>query len=123
MDEIIGYCGLNCCTCPIYVATREKDNEKKHKMRVEIAEQILKLYGTKYKPEQITDCDGCKTQGGRMFAGSLNCPLRNCASGKALESCAYCAEYPCEELEKLFADYPEDGKLARQRLDQIRAQL
>jgi hypothetical protein len=43
MDEIIGYCGLNCCTCPIYVAAREKDDEKRHKMRVEIAEQIRSI--------------------------------------------------------------------------------
>ncbi|MHC4482541.1 MAG: DUF3795 domain-containing protein [Planctomycetota bacterium] len=51
MDEIIGYCGLNCCTCPIYVATREKDDEKRRKMRAEIAEQIKKHYGVEYEPE------------------------------------------------------------------------
>ena len=50
MDEIIIYCGLTCHTCPIYVATREKDDQKKRRMRAEIAEQIKKHYGVEYQP-------------------------------------------------------------------------
>ncbi|MHC4258922.1 MAG: DUF3795 domain-containing protein [Planctomycetota bacterium] len=119
MDEIIGYCGLNCCTCPIYVATRETDDEKRHKMRTEIAEQIRKHYGTKYKPEQITGCDGCKTQGGRLFAGSNNCHIRKCARPKGIENCAHCSEYACDKLKEFFVKYPD----AKTRLDVIRSAL
>jgi hypothetical protein len=123
MDEIIGYFGLNCCTCPIYVATREKNDDNRRRMRAEIAEQIRKHYGVEYKPEDITECDGCRSEGGRLFAGSKNCQIRKCARPKRIENCAHCTKYPCKTLEKHFADYPEDGKLIRERLDQIRNKL
>ncbi|MBW7989103.1 MAG: DUF3795 domain-containing protein [Planctomycetes bacterium] len=119
MNETIGYCGLNCQGCPIYLATREKDEEKQYKMREEIAQQIKELYGQEYKPEDITDCDGCKTEGGRLFSGSHNCYMRKCASQKHIENCAYCQEYPCEELEKLFTT----DKDAKKRLDAIKSTI
>ena len=123
MDEIIGYCGLNCCTCPIYVATREKDEDKRRRMRADIAEEIRKHYGVEYKPEDITDCDGCWSEGDRLFAGSNNCRIRKCVRQKRIQNCAHCAEYPCKRLKKFFAEYPEDGKDAKQRLDEIRGRL
>jgi len=116
MNETIGYCGLNCQGCPIYLATREKDEEKQYKMRIDIAQQIKELYGHEIKPEDVTDCDGCKTVGGRLFSGSNNCYMRKCASKKNIENCAYCDGYPCEELEKLFTTDPD----ARKRLDAIK---
>jgi hypothetical protein len=119
MNETIGYCGLNCQTCQIYLATREKDEEKKYQMRAEIAQQIKEHYGQEYKPEDVSDCDGCKTEGGRLFSGSNNCYMRKCASQKHIENCAYCEEYPCEELEKLFTI----DKDARKRLDAIKSGL
>jgi hypothetical protein len=123
MDEIIGYCGLACHTCAIYLATRERDDEKRAKMRVEIAEQIRKLYGQECKPEDVTDCDGCRTESGRLYSGCKKCLIRKCAGNKGIENCAHCTKYPCKTLEKHFADYPEDGKLVRERLDQIRNTL
>ncbi|HUW18352.1 MAG TPA: DUF3795 domain-containing protein [Sedimentisphaerales bacterium] len=120
---MIGYCGLTCHTCPIYVATREEDDEKRRRMRAEIAEQIMKLYGQECKPEDVTDCDGCRTESERLYSGCKKCLIRECAGNKGIENCAHCSEYPCKTLEKHFADYPEDGKLARERLDQIRNKL
>ena len=119
MDEIISYCGLTCHTCPIYVATREKDDQKKRRMRAEIAEQIKKHYGVEYQPEDISDCDGCRSEGERLFAGSKNCHIRKCARRKRIENCAHCNEYPCEELEKLFTTDPD----AKKRLNVIRSAL
>ncbi len=119
MNEMIGYCGLNCHGCPIYIATREKDEDKKYKMRVEIAQQIKELYRDEYKPEDISDCDGCKTKGGRLFSASHNCFMRKCASQKQFENCAYCRDYPCEELQKLFATDQD----ARKRLDAIKSSI
>ena len=123
MDEIISYCGMTCHTCPIYVATRERDDQKKRRMRVEIARQIKKIYGTECKTEDVGDCDGCKSEDDRLFAGSKNCRIRKCARPKRIENCAHCTKYPCKTLEKHFANYPEDGKLIRERLDQIRNKL
>jgi len=119
MEENLSYCGLTCQTCPIYLATREKNPEKKHEMRVDIAWQIKERYGQECKPEDVTDCDGCKTEGGRLFSGCKNCHMRNCARQKGLENCAHCNEYACERIEKFFATDPD----ARVRLDAIRREL
>jgi hypothetical protein len=119
MPEIIGYCGLNCCTCPIYVATREKNDEKRRRMRAEIAVQIKKHYGVEYQPEDITDCDGCRSENDRLFAGSKNCRIRKCARPKRIENCAHCSEYACDKLKEFFVKDPE----AKTRLDVIRSTL
>ncbi|UCE99703.1 MAG: DUF3795 domain-containing protein [Planctomycetota bacterium] len=110
MDEIIGYCGSTCHKCAIYLATREQNEEKRYKMRADIAEQIKKLYGQECKPEDVTDCDGCKTEDDRLFAASRNCQVRKCGRQKGVENCAHCNEYPCEEFEKLSAKEPEVKK-------------
>ena len=124
MEENLAYCGLVCRTCAIYLATREKDPDKQHEMRVDIAEQIKKHYGQDCKPEDVGGCDGCKTEGGKLF--STGCQIRICAVKKGIENCAYCGDYPprdtlrcCEALEALFTI--DQG--ARERLDAIRAAL
>ena len=124
MEEDLAYCGLICRTCQIYLATREPDKEKKYKMRADIAREITKHYGGETKSEDVGDCDGCKTEGGRLFG--TDCPMRICAVEKDIESCAYCDDYPprdavrcCEALEKLFSTDPG----ARERLDKIRSKL
>ena len=116
MSEIIAYCGLMCHTCPIYLSTREKNDEKKHKMRIEIAQEIKKIYGQDCKAEDVTDCDGCKTESGRLYSGCRQCEIRKCASQKNIENCAHCSEYACDRLDKLFNTEPQ----AKERLDEIR---
>jgi len=116
MDEMIAYCGLVCHTCQILQVTREEDSEKKAQMIAEIVEQCKKHYGVEHKPEDITGCDGCLTENGRLFSGCKDCQIRKCAKAKGIESCAYCNEYPCEKLEKFFVTEPD----AKRRLEQIR---
>jgi len=121
MNEMISYCGLTCHTCPIYLSTREKDPKKKHEMRIEIAQQIKKIYGQDCKAENVTDCDGCKTESGRLFSGCRYCEIRKCAREKSIENCAHCNEYACEKLEEFFAT--EAHAHAKERLDEIRSGL
>jgi hypothetical protein len=79
-------------------------------MRADIAEHIKKLYGQECKPEDVTDCDGCRCEDDRLLAASRNCQVRKCGRQKGVENCAHCNEYPCEELEKLSAEEPEVKK-------------
>ena len=74
------------------------------------AQQIKKIYGTECKTEDLGDCDGCKTESGRLFSGCSKCQVRKCARERGVENCAHCDEYPCEELEKLSAKEPEVKK-------------
>jgi len=119
MEDSLSYCGLVCGTCPIYLATREQNEEKRRKVRVDIARQIEEHYGQEFKPEDVTDCDGCKTKGQRLFSGCRSCLIRKCAIEKEIENCAYCGEYTCEKLQEFFARDPE----AKERLEKIRNSL
>ena len=120
--EMIAYCGLNCIKCPIYLATREKNPKKQRREREQIVIAIKKYLGEEKRVEDITDCDGCKAQGGRLYSGCQECQIRKCASEKGLENCAYCSEYPCEKLSKFFVSEGEQGG-AKKRLDAIKARL
>jgi hypothetical protein len=119
MDEMIAYCGLTCFGCPIYRATKEKNEEKRAKIRAGIVGQLKRGYETALKLKDITDCDGCRTEGGRLFSGCSTCQIRKCAREKGVENCAHCEGYACDKLEKFFTV----GTEARKRLDEIRSRL
>ena len=112
----IAYCGLACHTCPIYLATRQTNREEQIRMRIEIVRQCKGHYRRDYTLEEITDCDGCQTEGGRLFSGCSSCRILKCAKEKGLETCAQCSEYACEDLTTLFKMDPT----AKTRLDMIR---
>ena len=116
MTEMVAYCGLACQTCPIYLATRQENTEEQARMRAEIVQLCKEQYGMDYELEDITDCDGCRTEGGRLFSASKDCAIRQCAREKALTSCAYCPEYACAKLEAFF----RTETTARTRLDAMR---
>jgi len=116
METMIAYCGLTCESCPIYLATFEKDKSQQQTMRESIAEQCNNLYGMNLKSEDITDCDGCRANTGRIFSGCLSCEIRKCASTKNIDSCAFCNDYACTILEKHFSLDPS----AKIRLEEIR---
>ena len=122
VSEMIAYCGLNCVTCQIYLATRETDPKKQRRMKEQIVQAIKKYYGQEERVEDINDCDGCKAQNGRLYSGCWKCQIRKCASEKRLENCAYCSEYPCDKLSKFFDSEDIDGG-AKKRLDAIKARL
>ena len=119
MTQIVAYCGLTCRSCPIYLATRQENKEERARMRAEIIELCKDHYGKNYTLQDITDCDGCQTEGERLFSASRNCPIRKCARGRELENCAYCTEYACGTLEAFFKTDPT----AKARLDAIRATI
>jgi len=114
---MIAYCGLNCNTCPIHLATIELDQMEQQTMRESIAELCTKQYGMNLRPEEITDCDGCCAKTGRLFSGCWDCEIRKCASQKHVESCAFCEDYlTCHILQEHFAHDPE----AKMKLDDMR---
>lgn len=116
MNKMIAYCGLDCNTCPIYLVTREKNKEKQKEKRKEIVNLIKEHYGLDFRLGDITDCDGCMGETGRLFSACKDCPIRKCARKKRIESCAYCNEYICETLEEFFKKEPD----ARVRLNKMR---
>ena len=119
MNTLIAYCGLSCDTCPIYLATRETDSTEQKRLRIDIARLCREHYGKDYNLEDISDCDGCRSIGGKLFSGCRNCLIRKCAVQRGYENCAGCDEYVCEKLDELFVMDPS----AKSRLDKIRNDL
>jgi hypothetical protein len=120
--ETTSYCGLNCLTCQIYLATRETDPKKQRQMREGIACYIRGHFDPKTRAEDITDCDGCTVKGGRLFSECQECEVRKCAMEKGLKNCAYCSAYACEKLKEVFESEGEESG-GKKRLDAIRKSL
>lgn len=116
MEITIAYCGLDCAGCPIHLATQEQNFARQHSMRAEITRLCSEQYGINLLPHDVTDCDGCRAQSGRLFSGCAKCEIRKCAAAKNLASCAFCAEYACEMLLRHFKTDPA----ARTRLEVMR---
>ena len=113
-DKMIGYCGLICTECPAFLATQADDDSQ----RAQVAEMWAREYGGEFKPGDI-NCDGCLSQGERLFAHCKVCEIRNCAQGRRVENCAHCDDYACQRLVRFFAMVPG----ARMTLDQVKAGL
>ena len=116
MAGMIAYCGLACETCPTYLATRQEDDQERLQMRNDIVRLCREHYGIEYGLSEITDCDGCRSEGGRIFSASATCTIRVCARNRKIENCAWCAAYPCGPLEKFLTREPA----ARSRLEAMR---
>jgi len=116
MPDMLAYCGLTCHTCPIFLATREPNKEQQLRMRMEIVQICKEQYGMEYELADITDCDGCRTEGGRLFSTCKKCVIRKCARKKVLENCGQCPDYACKALGEFFEKDPD----AKARLDEMR---
>jgi hypothetical protein len=113
---MIAYCGLNCDGCPIHLATLEQNRSKQQAMRLEIARICTEQYDMDLLPQDVTDCDGCRSQTERLFSACVKCEIRRCAIDKKLTSCAFCTDYACQKLLKHFETDPG----ARTRLEAMK---
>ena len=109
---MIAHCGIDCHTCPAYLATKNDDNT----MRKKVAEEWSKDFNTEVKLEEI-NCDGCLAESGRIISLFSNCKIRKCAPKRGLINCAFCDDYPCDILKHIIDHVPE----AKARLEKIRS--
>jgi hypothetical protein len=114
MAKIISYCGLDCSVCPAYLAARKDDPE----LRTNTAAQWSKIYQADIKPEDVF-CQGCHSDGERIFAHCRVCLMRQCGKSRKLENCARCADYACDKL-KAFLDMVPESKA---NLENIRQKI
>ena len=107
---LTSYCGLECSTCTIYLATLEKNADQQREMRSSIADLLNLQFGLKLEPDDITDCDGCSSESQRLFSGCLNCEVRKCAISRKIKGCGFCPDYICPTLSRHFLLVPEAKK-------------
>jgi hypothetical protein len=115
----LAYCGLLCTGCPIQWISRQTNEQKRQRMKAEVVRLYNEQLGIQLKLEEITACDGCKSEGGSHFSLSKDCPIRLCAKQKKYDSCAQCDIYPCSFLDEIFKSDPA----AKTRLNVLRAAL
>jgi hypothetical protein len=112
--KMIAYCGIDCCQCPAYIATKNDDDN--------IRRETVEKWNTPEYPIKIEDlnCDGCKAASGVYFRWCTKCEIRTCGMDREVETCAHCDDYTCGKLEKMFEMV---GEGARKVLDDIRNSL
>lgn len=114
MNRIIAMCGLVCDDCVAFIATQKDDDE----MRQKVVE-AWSTEGERLKLEDV-DCDGC-TKGKRLHSFCAVCDVRLCGLQRNIENCAYCNEFPCDKLEKLWGNFQTvSGEKAKANLEEIR---
>ena len=103
MKDYIAYCGLDCETCEAHIATVNDDND----LRIKVAKEWSELNKVEITPDMI-NCVGCRIDGVKTpFCDSL-CPIRQCALGRAIETCGDCSEMnSCEKLEMITGNNEE----------------
>jgi len=109
--KMIAKCGLTCSECPAYIATQKNDDA----LRAKTAQEWSVMFKADIKVEDI-NCDGCPSNGPRLFHHCFECEIRKCVREKKAATCAACAEYSCKKLDEFLAQVPE----ARKVLEELR---
>jgi hypothetical protein len=110
LKERIAVCGLDCYECGAFLATQENDDQE----RAKVAQDWSKRFKVEVNPKDI-NCDGCQSEGGRLFNYCEVCEIRKCGKEKGLKNCGYCGEYPCHKFNFIFSNASD----AKKRLNEI----
>ena len=113
IKSLLGFCGLDCGECEVFIATLNGSTE----MKKSVADKWSKLSGRQLKAEDIT-CVGCVIDG-RHYPSCAICEVRECGLQKNVQNCGYCNEVNCQKLERFHAYSPK----AKVRLEQIKKQI
>lgn len=114
---MLGYCGLDCESCPIFVATVNNDEQ----LRQETLEDWSKLYSDYLGKACLTlkdmNCKGCR-QEDNIFVGCLNCQIRRCCGERKFVTCADCENFETCDVLNGFYSVPLH-RSAKDNLDRI----
>ncbi len=109
--KTLAVCGLDCATCPAFVAHQTNDQA----LRVKTAAEWSKQFKAEFKPEDI-NCVGCLKRKGVHFGHCNDCEIRKCGLARKVNNCALCPDYPCEKIAKFTANVPP----AKANLEEVR---
>ena len=113
--QIIAYCGLNCSTCPAYIATQADDMAGLES----VAAQWREEYNAPNISVESVICDGCLS-GSRKCSHCAECNIRACGIEHGVANCAYCVDYStCDKIQGFIEMVP----VARTNLEAIRVTL
>ena len=117
MSRMIAMCGLVCNDCIAFIATQKNDDK--------LREKVVQAWSTEEERLRLedVDCDGC-IAGKRLHSFCQVCDVRKCGLQRDIENCAYCSEFPCGKLEKLWGSFRTvSGEEAKANLIEIRRRI
>lgn len=102
MNDMIGYCGLDCEECDAYIATINDDEN----LRKRTARLWAELNNAPILPEHI-NCEGCHRDGRKTYFCESLCRIRKCAIEKGFDTCGDCPSLEtCDAMKNLIASTP-----------------
>lgn len=113
MENLIGACGINCSDCSTYKATIANDDS----YREATAQRMREQFKIEIRAEDI-NCQGCMTTGPHIGYCAI-CKIRICAMQKDIENCAYCDDYPCNDVE----NFHQKATKAKEYIETLREEL
>ncbi len=108
----VGYCGLYCAECAIYLACHPKEPGPE----VNNPQSSHGESSTTTLHVNIV-CEGCNSDDASCYG--RNCEIRRCARAKAITFCHECPEYVCEKLDTYYNDHLVSQGQARINLEEI----
>lgn len=113
VETNISKCGSYCHKCPAYIGNTGTEEDRKKG-----SQDWERYFGLHFKPKVIK-CSGCQAsepwKTGNLLPSRM-CLIRSCAIFNEVETCAHCAEFPCQEYTRLApgADLRERQEKARE---------
>lgn len=106
VEEMMGYCGLDCERCDAYLATIHNDQA----LREKTAKLWAELNQAPILPEHI-NCMGCRTDGVKTVFCEHMCAVRQCALKKGVSTCGSCPELEsCHTVGAIIQNNPATRK-------------
>lgn len=103
MRDMIGYCGLDCEKCDVYLATLHDDQA----LREKTAKLWAELNNAPILPEHI-NCQGCRVAGVKTVFCDQMCEIRRCALKRGAATCGDCPDLEsCPTVGEIISNYPE----------------
>ena len=86
--SFLGYCGIDCERCPVYIFTAGGDR----KIFDDFVDQLVENYGGSREDYEQYRCVGCRGQGEKPPHCST-CDVAMCAKVRNFQTCAQCGGY------------------------------
>ncbi|MFC1537895.1 DUF3795 domain-containing protein [Candidatus Latescibacterota bacterium] len=103
MADILAKCGCACNRCPTF-----KNNIRTGEERMRCSQGWKTWLGISLSPEKLRLCDGCLADDNDKPTRYLNCIVRRCALRNGVENCAFCSNFPCDELKHVHEGQSSD---------------
>lgn len=103
-EKYIAMCGLDCSSCPAFIATKNNDKELRKKTAEEWTKRYIGRNKPPVNPEDIS-CLGCLSRVGPVYLNCLRCEIRKCGFAQGIKNCKECKDYKCDKLKELQSHF------------------